>query len=337
MKIAILMLNLGGPGSLAEVRPFLRNLFADREIIRFPGGALGQRLFAWLLARRKAPESAANYALIGGCSPLVDWTLRQGEGMCALLRREHDLPVTALPCMRYWHPTASAALERALAWGAEHIVAFTQYPHYSTTTTGSSLRDLRRQAAALGATVPISEIRQWHDAPAYVAAWAECVTEAMAQVPPAHRAAARVVYSAHSLPLKFVQEGDPYPDQVRATAALVHAATGLSQDWEVAWQSKVGPIPWLSPSSVERIRALPGEGVRDVVVVPISFVNDHIETLQELDLALRDEARAAGMRSFVRAPSLNTRPAFLRALADVVGRHLRAEVLPRQRPQEVTT
>ncbi len=170
--------------------------------------------------------------------------------------------------------------------------------------------------------VPISEIASWHDDAGYIDALSECVQEGMEAIPAETRAAAKVVYSAHSLPLKFVEAGDLYPDQIRATAALVHARSGLSQPYEIAWQSKVGPIPWLSPSSSERIQALPREGVRDVVVVPISFVNDHIETLHELDIELAEEARAAGIRNFVRAPGLNLRPRFLRALADILGTHL---------------
>ena len=331
MRVAVLMLNLGGPASLAEVRPFLKNLFADREIIRFPGGALGQKVFSSLLARRKAPSSAQNYAAIGGRSPLVDWTTRQGEGMRVLVEAEADVELLIQPCMRYWHPMAEAALRAAQAFGAEHIVAFKQYPQYSTTTTGGSLRDLLRTAGRLGVTTPITAIERWHEHDPYVAAVAECVREGLSQVPAELRTGTRIVYSAHSLPMKFVDAGDPYPDQIRRTTELVHARTGLANAFEIAWQSKVGPVRWLQPSSIDRIRALPGEGARDVVVVPIAFVNDHIETLQELDRELRHAAETAGMRTFVRAPSLNVRPAFLRAIADLLLDHLQT-VGVRRRP-----
>lgn len=330
MRVAVLMLNLGGPANLAEVRPFLRNLFGDREIIRFPGGSLGQRFFAWWISKRKAGESARNYAAIGGGSPLLRWTEAQGVAMQERVESETDLEILPLPCMRYWHPRADAALQQAVESGAEHIVAFTQYPHDSTTTTGGSLRDLRRAATRLGVRIPITEITSWHDDPSYVAALAECVNDGMSQVPAEFQTDTRVVYSAHSLPMQFVDAGDPYPAQIRATAALVHAQSGLEQSYEIAWQSKVGPVTWLAPSSIERIRALPGEGVRDVVVVPISFVNDHIETLQELDLALAEEARHAGVRTFVRAPSLNLRPRFIRALADILLAHLRDQGVLRE-------
>ncbi len=325
MRVAVLMLNLGGPSNLGEVRPFLRNLFSDREIIRFPGGTLGQRLFAWWISTRKARESAHNYAAIGGGSPLLRWTRAQGDAMKQLVESETGLEIRALPCMRYWHPLADEALREAVDGGAEHIVAFTQYPHDSTTTTGSSLRELHRAASRLGLRVPITAITSWHDHPSYVAALADCVREGMGRVPLEFRAETRVVYSAHALPMKFVDAGDPYPGQIRETAALVHAATGLRQAYEIAWQSKAGPVRWLTPSSIQRIRALPAEGVRDVVVVPISFVNDHIETLQELDIALAEEARRAGMRTFVRAPGLNLRAPFVRALADVLVAHLREQ------------
>jgi ferrochelatase len=325
MRIAVLMLNLGGPQSLAEVRPFLQSLFLDREIIRFPGGALGQRLFAWLIARKKAHESRANYAAIGGRSPLLDWTRRQGAGLQELVQRESGVEILPLPCMRYWHPLAGEALQQAVAWGADHVVAFTQYPHYSQTTTGSSLAELRRAAARSGVRVPITEIRGFHDHPDYTGALAATVREASARLPAG--AQAKVVYSAHSLPMKFVRAGDPYPEQIRASAELAHQRSGVDLPFEVSWQSKVGPVEWLQPSTIERIQSLPGEGVRDVVVVPISFVNDHIETLQELDLALRDLAMPAGIRTFVRAEALNVRPDFLQALANILLAHLHAQGL----------
>ncbi|MBI5851687.1 MAG: ferrochelatase [Planctomycetes bacterium] len=325
MRVAVLMLNLGGPANLGEVTPFLRNLFRDREIIRFPGGSLGQRFFAWWISRRKAAESARNYAAIGGGSPLLRWTRAQGDAMKRLVELETGLEIRPLPCMRYWYPFADEALREAVDGGAEHIVAFTQYPHDSMTTTGGSLREVRRVAARLGLRVPMTAITSWHDHPSYIAALADCVREGVGRVPFEFRPGARVVYSAHSLPMKFVDAGDPYPGQIRETAALVHAEAGLLQHYEIAWQSKAGPVRWLAPSSIERIRALPAEGVRDVVVVPISFVNDHIETLQELDIALAEEARRAGMRTFVRAPGLNLRAPFVRALADVLVAHLRAQ------------
>jgi ferrochelatase len=327
MRIAVLMLNLGGPQSLAEVRPFLRQLFLDREIIRFPGGALGQRLFARLIARRKAHESEANYAAIGGRSPLLDWTRRQGAGMADLVRRQSGVEILPLPCMRYWHPLADEALQQAADWGAEHLVAFTQYPHFSTTTTGSSLAELQRAAARRGVRAPISAIRGFHDHPDYVSALAATVRDAVQRLPAQHRAQSKVVYSAHSLPMKFVRAGDPYPEQIRASAELAHRRSGCELPFEVAWQSKVGPVEWLQPSTIDRIRALPQEGVQHAAVVPISFVNDHIETLQELDLALAAEARAAGIRTFARAPALNVRPDFLQALANVLLAHLRSQGL----------
>jgi ferrochelatase len=229
--------------------------------------------------------------------------------------------------MRYWHPLADEALQQAADWGAEHVVAFTQYPHYSTTTTGSSLAELQRAAARRGLRAPISAIRGFHDHPDYTAALAATVREAVQRLPAQHRAQSKVVYSAHSLPMKFVRAGDPYPGQIRASAELAHRVSGVDLPFEVAWQSKVGPVEWLQPSAIERIRALPQEGVRHAAVVPISFVNDHIETLQELDLALAAEAEAAGIRTFARAPALNVRPDFLQALANILLAHLRSQGL----------
>lgn len=322
MRIAVMMLNLGGPRRQDEVRPFLRNLFMDREIIRLPGGKIGQALLSRLIAWRKAPSSAANYQQIGGGSPLVRWTAMQGKGMKRWAEGKSRFEVIPLPCMRYWHPDSETSLRAAQKAGVEHIVAFSQYPQESTTTSGSSIRNLQLTAERLGIDIPITTLTGWHEHPQYLEAVAECVREGVKKVPEEERSQCKILYSAHSLPMKFVDEGDPYPDQIRATVRGVQARTGLDLEHELAWQSKVGPIRWLSPATVDRICSLPSEGFRTVVVVPVAFVNDHIETLHELDIEVAEEAAEAGIQRYVRAPSLNTRPKFLQALGEVLLDHL---------------
>ena len=321
-RIGVLMLNLGGPARLADVRPFLHNLFSDRDTIRFPGGALGQRLFAFGLSRLRAPAVRRNYAAIGGGTPLICWTELQGRALAEQMRRRFGVEVVAVPCMRYWHPMAEAALRQLVDAGCDRIVAFSQYPQFSDATAGNSLRDVARTAKRCRIEVPRSEIGSFHDHPSYAAAVAECVVAGLEQIPVERRAAARIVYSAHSLPMSLVERGDPYPGHVRGSVAAVQRATGLPQQHEIAWQSKVGPARWLEPSTVDRIRALPAEGVRDALVVPISFTSDHIETLHELDVELAEDAAAAGLEGLWRAPSLNDRAAFAAALADVLAEHL---------------
>lgn len=319
MKVAVLMLNLGGPERVEDVRPFLRELFADREIIKLPGGPAGQWLLSRLIVWRRAPRSEANYAAIGGGSPQLRWTRQQGDGLAAIVQANRPgLSVRAFPCMRYWGPRAEDALAEAADWGAEHLVAFSQYPQWSRTTTGSSLSDLRRTMDRLGVRTPLSTIEAWAECPVFVQTLVELTREGIA-ASPAERPT--IVYTAHSLPQKVIDGGDPYADQVRATVAAVHAHLG-DLPMELTWQSRVGPIRWLSPSTRDRLTALPGEGVKDVVVVPVTFVNEHIETLHELDIELAQEAREAGMESFVRVPAPGVRPHFLTALAGLVQDHL---------------
>ena len=243
MRVAVLMLNLGGPRNLDDVKPFLLNLFLDRDAIRFPGGRIGQQLVARLIVALKARRSAANYAQIGGGSPLVQWTRDQGEGMRKLVETDYNVRILCLPCMRFWHPFTEDALREALEWRADHVVAFTQYPHLSTVTTGSSLRELNRVATAIQFPIPITEIAQWYDQPTYVQAVAECLRDGVAQSEARDKEELLVVYSAHSLPVKIVKSGDPYPDQVRKCVELVHRVSGLDLDHEVTWQSRVGPGP----------------------------------------------------------------------------------------------
>ncbi len=326
MKVAVLLFNLGGPENPEDVRPFLANLFADRDTIRFPGGRLGQRFFSWLVTTLRTPGAKANYQKIGG-SPLVRWTRTQGEGMRERVERDTDISLLALPCMRYWHPMTDEAFATALDWGADHIVAFSQYPHACAASSGNSLQEIRRVAKDINLPIPMTEIESWHDHPGYVAAVAECVGEAADRMRSEGVGEATVLYSAHSLPMKIVDAGDPYPDQVRETVELVQRKTGLDWPFEVSWQSRVGPMSWLRPSTVERVQALAEQGSRDLIIVPISFTSDHIETLHELDIELFEVANRAGIRNFVRAPSLNARPIFLDALARILCEHLTANGL----------
>jgi ferrochelatase len=330
MRIAVLMLNLGGPRNLDQVKPFLLNLFRDRETIRFPGGRIGQKIFARLIVALKWRKSAATYAKIGGGSPLVQWTRDQGEGMRKLVEQEYDVRILPLPCMRFWHPYTREALQETLDWRADHVVAFTQYPHLCTSTTGSSLREVNRVATAMRFPIPITEIAQWHDQPTYVQAVGECVRDGVARSKARDPRELLVVYSAHSIPIGVAESGDPYPEQIRECVELVHRYSGLDIDHEVTWQSKVSPIKWLVPSTLERVKALHSEGRRHIVVVPISFTSDHVETLYELDIQVAEVARQSRL-GFARSPSLNIRPTFIKALAEILGAHLQELGVRRKR------
>ncbi len=310
---AVVLLNMGGPDSLEAVRPFLENLFSDPEILRVPGFLRG--FLARRIAARRAPRSAANYREIGGRSPLREITEAQAKALGAELGPGHTVHVA----MRYWRPRAEEVAERLREEQPRRIVVLPLYPQYSRATSGSSLGDLESALRAVGVTAPeVRVIRSWHDDPAYADALARCVREAQEGLEDV-----TVLFSAHGLPVRLIEEGDPYLDQVQGTVAAVMARLpGLPH--RLAFQSRAGPVRWLEPSVADEMRALAGSGVRRLLVVPVSFVSDHIETLHEIDIEYGALARSLGFEVFRRTPSLNTRPDFIRALAGLVRSALRS-------------
>ena len=322
-KTGILLLNLGGPDSLEAVRPFLTRLFSDREIIKLPGGPIGQYLIGRMIAYRRTKEVQENYARIGGSSPIVRWSTLQGRGMVERLRaRGHDVEFAL--AMRYWNPTTDDALDQLERAGCDRLLALTMYPHYSIATTGSSVAELRRVLKRRGSTLPLETIESWYDHPAYLDALAAPLRDVMATFP--RGAKPTILISAHGLPQHFIDDGDPYCDHIKATMAgllaRVPETTGCTTT--LAYQSRVGPVPWIGPSTEETIDRLAAEGVKEVVVVSISFVSDHVETLYEIDLLYGDQARQRGITTFVRAAALNDAPRFLDALAAIVESRLAA-------------
>lgn len=320
MTTGIVMLNLGGPRTIDDVSPFLNRLFADREIIRLPA----QRVLGPLIVRMRQATVQGFYRDIGGGSPLLDWTRRQGELLTARLDElsPDTAPHLAYPAFRYSEPFSDDVLCRMRADGVRRVVAFTQYPQFSCTTTGSSLNELWRAVRRQGMEGEFewSIIDRWYDHPAYLDALADTVREGLKDFGD-H---AHVVFSAHSLPTKVINRGDPYPQQIGATVQGVVSRLGLRNPYVLSYQSKVGPVSWQGPSTLSTIEMLGAQGVRDVLVVGVAFTSDHIETLSELDIELGRTAREAGITTYRRAPALNDRPAFGAALAEVVHDHLRA-------------
>jgi ferrochelatase len=312
-------LNLGGPDRIESVRPFLTRLFTDREIIRLPGGPIGQALIARMIVRGRLKEVEENYRKIGGGSPIVRWSTLQGEGMAERLRaRGHDVEYAL--AMRYWNPDSDAALNRLEASGVDRLLALTLYPHYSTATTGSSLAELKRVMARRRTRLPLEVVDRWFLHPGYIEALARRTESALRGFPAG--VTPTLLISAHGLPRHFVDAGDPYCAHVQATmGALLARFPGLKS--VLGYQSRVGPVEWIGPSTGEVIDQLAERGVQDVLVIPISFVSDHIETLYEVDMLYRDQAARRGIRRFRRIDSLNDFPPFLDALADLVEPKLR--------------
>jgi ferrochelatase len=317
------MLNLGGPGTLDDVQPFLLELFADREIIQLPF----QRWLGPLIARRRTPKVRGLYASIGGGSPILRYTEAQGRGMVARLDQlsPETAPHKFYVAFRYAKPTSDDALRRMQADGVERAVAFTQYPQFSCSTTGSSLNELWRAATRtdLRDAFQWSIIDRWPVHPGFIDAMAETVKEGMDWFGPSDRDKVVILFSAHSLPLDVIDRGDAYPQEVGASVQRVIERLALSNPYVLAYQSDVGPVRWLGPSTEQVIRRLGERGHRHVLVVPIAFTSDHIETLSELDREYGEVAHQAGITGYVRAPALNDRPRFLDALAEIVRDHLK--------------
>jgi ferrochelatase len=316
-RVCVFLLQLGGPDSRETIEPFLKNLFED--VLPLPRWLRGR--VAGLIARRRTPHVAPLYAEIGGGSPILANTEAQARGIEALLKAR-GLDARTLIVMRYSPPRAQEVIEEARRhWSDALWVALPLYPQYSFATTRSSLDELN---ALL--TTPEQErllvINAYPADPGYLDSVAACVREALDTVPGTMKAATRIVFSAHGLPMKLVREGDPYPEHVQQSVAGVMQRLNVTNEHILCFQSRVGPVRWLEPSTLETIRNLGALGVRSVVVVPIAFVSEHIETLHELDIQLRDEARRVGIMDFRRAPTPGSRPRFLEAMADLVTRAL---------------
>ncbi len=313
-KTAVLLLQMGGPDSLDAVEPFLCTLFSDRDIIRL-GPAFFQPALARFIARRRAPKVESCYERIGGKSPIRELT----EAQAAALEERLGDGFRCFTAMRYWHPSTIEALAAVKRAGMARIVVLPLYPHYSRATTGSGFNELRRVLSLSGVGFNVSYIESYHDQPLFVGALAESVAEGLTGFPPGEETT--LLFSAHSLPVSFIEGGDPYLSQVEETVRLVMERFPGTRH-ELAFQSKAGPVKWLEPSTEETIARLAADGCRNILVVPISFVSDHIETLYEIDVTYADLAKHKGIVHFRRAPALNTRPLFIECLADLVMREV---------------
>ncbi len=309
LRTAVFLMNLGGPRSLDEVEPYLFDLFSDPAVLQAPLGPFRKPL-ARLIARRRAPSSAKKYQLIGGRSPLVQETEEQARALAAALGRGFSAHLA----MRCGHPNTAEGVREALAAGAERAVALPLYPQWANATTKSALDELRRLWPA---ERPLIEVCTWHDHPGWLAASSATLREAIARVPAGIRDRLLVVFSAHGLPLRQVRKGDPYPGYVEISARGTAERCGLGAgEWQLTYQSRVGPMRWLGPDTVGWLRSH-AKG-RAIVTHPIAFVSDHLETLYDLDILSRRAAEEGGAAYYGRAAAVGARPDFIAALADIV-------------------
>lgn len=310
MKIAIILFNLGGPDSLEAVQPFLRNLFSDPAIITLPTWL---RLpLASFIARRRTPKAQGIYAQIGGSSPIVGQTEAQAraleEALASTVGGGHEW--RGYVCMRYWHPLTERVAQSVKRFQPDRVVLLPLYPQFSTTTTASSFKAWK-QAASF--KVPTVEIESYPTEPGFIRASIELVKQGLVEAGPGRR---RVLFSAHGLPEKIIKAGDPYQTQVEQTAdAIAQHLDGA--DWSVCYQSRVGPMKWIGPSTDAEIRRAAQDKV-GVVLYPLSFVSEHSETLVELDIEYRHLAKTLGVPVYVRVPAVGTHPQFIHGLANLV-------------------
>ncbi|MBI5640755.1 MAG: ferrochelatase [Nitrospirae bacterium] len=309
----VLLLNLGGPDSLEAVRPFLYNLFSDRDIIRL-GPPFMQKPLAYLISALRHKKTESYYRQIGGKSPILDITTRQAMALEEELRsaKGSEEGFKVFVGMRYWHPLIENVIPQIYEAGIRRLIVLSLYPHYSIATTGSSLARLKE--VITGFPIGMSTISSWYDHPLYIDALVDSISEGIDMFG-AGPAGVHVLFSAHSLPKKFIEEGDPYVDHIRATISEITKKIDIP--WDLSYQSKSGPVEWLEPSTDEILGALAKKGVKNLLVVPVSFVSDHIETLYEIDILYKKMAGELGMR-LERAESLNTSPVFISALRDIV-------------------
>ncbi|MEH2379898.1 MAG: ferrochelatase [Nostoc sp.] len=316
-RVGVLLLNLGGPDKLEDVGPFLYNLFSDPEIIRLPFRWL-QKPLAWFIATRRTRTSQANYKQIGGGSPLRQITEAQGEALkeqLGYLGQEAKIYVG----MRYWHPYTEEAIAQITQDNIEHLVILPLYPQFSISTSGSSFRLLEKLWQEDPKLQPIdyTVIPSWYKQPGYLQAMAELVAQELEQFPNPDEV--HIFFSAHGVPKSYVEEaGDPYQQEIEECTALIMQTLNRPNAHTLAYQSRVGPVEWLQPYTEDALKELGAQGVKDLVVVPISFVSEHIETLQEIDIEYREVAEESGIHNFRRVPAPNTHPVFINALADLV-------------------
>jgi ferrochelatase len=326
-KIGVMLLNLGGPDTLNDVQPFLFNLFADPDIIRLPRlFQFLQQPLAQLISVLRAPKSKEGYAAIGGGSPLRKITDEQASALKLALQAK-EVPANVYVAMRYWHPFTEEAVHQIKRDRITKLVVLPLYPQYSISTTGSSLRVLRdmfRNDAYLS-RLPVAIIQSWYQREGYIKSMADLIEKELEIFPNPEEAT--IFFSAHGVPVSYVEEaGDPYKDQMEECIFLIMQelkSRGINNDHTLAFQSRVGPVQWLKPYTDEVLVELGQQGVKSLLAVPVSFVSEHIETLEEIDMEYKELALESGIVNWGRVPALNCTPSFINDLADAV-----AEALP---------
>lgn len=312
MQTAVILMNLGGPDSLEAIEPFLFNLFSDPDIFKIP---IGQKLFAKLISRSRASKVAEEYKLIGGKSPINEWTEIQRR-MLETKLNENNIDAKVFVAMRYWKPLTEETISLIEQSNFEKILLVPLYPHYSITTIGSSFNEWRRKYK--GDVKKLIYINEYYLNEKYLSAVNQRINEGLQQFPISEQSNVQFVFSAHGTPVSLVKKGDPYSRQIKETMEAIMKLRNYSHEYHLCFQSKVGPQKWLEPATDQMIEKLAAEGNKNLLIIPISFVSDHVETLYELDIEYRQVAEKAGIKNYVVMKGLNDSNLFIDALYELV-------------------
>ena len=320
-RVGVVLFQLGGPDSLEAIEPFLYNLFCDPDIIDFPWARLAREPLARLISSQRAGKVRKHYQEIGGKSPIGEVTTRQMRALEVELKKSFQAHVVV--AMRYWHPMTEAAIRELLEFAPQEIVLLPLYPQYSSTTTGSSLNEWQRRFPR-SATATVHVVRKFYDHPLYLEALVERIEQGLARFRRSNGHATRapsdvhLLFSAHSIPARVIERGDPYQAQIEATVEAVLKCGRWPNPHALCYQSRSGPGRWLQPLLPESLQNIAADGTERVLVIPIAFVSDHVETLYEIDIEAREQAGYLGIQQFEVMEGLNDSPRFIAALADLV-------------------
>ena len=314
-KIAVVLLNLGGPDSLEAVQPFLENLFNDPDIFRLPF----QKSLARFISKKRAPKIQKEYELIGGKSPINEWTEKQ-RSMLEKKLRNSGSDADVLIAMRYWKPLTQEVVTKVETGNYEKVIMLPLYPHFSVSTTGSSFNEWKRFYKGDKSKVVYLDSYQTH--PFYLKAINERIEESLLRFPEEARKDIQLVFSAHGTPVSYVKKGDPYSFQIKEAVEGVMRLRNSSHEYHQCFQSKVGPAKWLEPATDTMIEELAAKGKKHLLIIPISFVSDHVETSFELDIEYRHVADRVGIENYIVMTGLNDSQLFVDALYDLVTKSL---------------
>ncbi|XP_047352380.1 ferrochelatase, mitochondrial isoform X1 [Vespa velutina] len=325
-KTGILMLNMGGPISISQVYGYLLRIMTDRDMIQLP---IQSQLGPWI-AKRRTPEVQKKYSEIGGGSPILEWTNKQGELLCKKLDQisPETAPHKYYVAFRYVDPLTEDTLNEIEQDGVERTIIFSQYPQYSCATSGSSFNAIHAyyKNRELPKNMKWSIIDRWATHPLFIKTIAQRIKDELEHFPSDKRKDVMILFSAHSLPLKAVNRGDPYPSEIGATVQLVMQELQFCNPYSLVWQSKVGPLPWLAPFTDDALKGYVKQGKKNFILVPVAFVNEHIETLHEMDIEYCQElAEKLGIENIRRSAAPNDHPLFIDALTDIVVNHLQSK------------